>query len=58
MQNGETIVTTYYTQRHPEKSVLHKVITKNMNTVFLKMEEKGRYLPKYVREEFESFIDC
>tara|TARA_Y100000294_G_C8544527_1_gene332553 strand:+ start:140 stop:1555 length:1416 start_codon:yes stop_codon:yes gene_type:complete len=58
MQNGETIVTTYYTQRHPEKSVLHKVITKNMNTVFLKMEEKGRYLPKYVRKEFESFIDC
>ena len=58
MQYSPSIVTTYYTERHPEKSVLHQVITKNMSTVFQRMEERSRYLPKYVREEFESFIDC
>ncbi len=58
MQYSPSIVTTYYTERHPEKSVLHQVITKNMSTVFQRKEERTRYLPKYVREEFESFIDC
>jgi hypothetical protein len=29
-----------------------------MNTVFQEMEEKGKYLPKHVRDEFDAFMDC
>jgi hypothetical protein len=54
----QKIPETYYCRRKPEKTVLYKTVSEQMNTVFGKMEMENRYLPEYVKEEFSSFLDC
>ncbi len=46
-------------QRHrPEETILYKVIRENLATVFQKIEAEGKTLPKFVRQEFDAFLDC
>jgi hypothetical protein len=51
-------LSSHYSPRAPEKSILYQAILEHMNTVFQNMEEKGRYLPEYVKEEFDAFLKC
>ena len=51
-------LTTDYSRRRPEKGILYKAVSENMNTVFQDMEVRGKYLPVHVKKEFESYLDC
>lgn len=47
-----------YYRRKPEDSLLYKVVSKNMNSVFRELESKNKFIPSYIKSEFESFLDC
>ena len=47
-----------YERRSPEKSLLYKVISKNMNSFFSTCDGIGDGLPYYVKKEFEKYLEC
>lgn len=47
-----------YERRQPEKTLLHQIISDHWETFKAEREMEGRTMPKYVAEEFESFLRC
>lgn len=47
-----------YKRRRPEETLLYKVIADNIETFIAQRECEGRPLPKYISEEFKSFLTC
>jgi len=48
-------------RRHPEKSVLYRVVAEHMQTLFAEAEARsphGTGYPTYVKREFERFLGC
>jgi len=48
-------------RRHPEKSVLYRVVAEHMQTLFAEAEARsphGTGYPSYVKREFERFLGC
>jgi hypothetical protein len=49
---------TVYRRRHPEKTVLYQVIREHYLSFLAVCEQEERPLPRFVRREFEGFLDC
>jgi hypothetical protein len=50
-----------YERRHPEKTVLYRVVADHMQTLFAEAEARsphGYGYPSYVKHEFERFLGC
>jgi hypothetical protein len=47
-----------YQRRKPEESVLYKVVQNNLATFHENAETRGQIIPRFVKQEFESFLDC
>ncbi|NKC15409.1 MAG: hypothetical protein GKR94_25405 [Gammaproteobacteria bacterium] len=48
-----------YRRRHrPEETVLYGIVEQPADPLFAGQEARGRALPRYVREEFESYWRC
>ena len=47
-----------YSPRNPEKSLLFQIIRNHWKTFELMMDQYGSGLPRFVRDEFESFLGC
>jgi len=45
--------------RHrPEETVLYQVLERHHDAFFAQLEEQGRQVPGFVREEFEAYLRC
>ena len=51
-------VISAYTPRHPEKSLLYRVIAEQLETFLARQQERERAVPAFVEEEFRSFLRC
>ena len=48
-----------YERRRPEETTLYQVIQEHVETFFAQVEqETGTGLPKFVKDEFEAFLEC
>jgi hypothetical protein len=48
-----------YVRRQPEQTTLYRVVQDNLATLHAMFEtEHGVQLPKFVRREFDGFLDC
>jgi ribosomal protein S27E len=50
-----------YERRQPEKSVLHRVVRENIETLFAEAEQRSEHgfgYPEYVKREFRRYLDC
>ena len=47
-----------YRPHDPTQTLLYRVIQENFRTFVRDREAEGRYLPRYVTREFESFMGC
>src|SRR5438094_1998950 len=47
-----------YTPRNPEETVLYQVIAGQLETFLSRQQERDRPAPRFVEEEFRSFLDC
>ena len=58
--NSHTPLSSFSYQRHqPEKTVLYKLIQKNLLSFYHQMEnEQEKSLPHFVKKEFEEFLKC
>jgi Putative transposase/Transposase zinc-binding domain len=49
----------HYQRRRPEDSVLYQVVQEHVETFFADVQaQTGSALPKFIREEFDSFLEC
>ena len=51
-------VTTDYTPRHPESSLLYRVVAEQLETFLARQQARGRPVPGFIENEFRSFLDC
>ena len=47
-----------YLPRKPEETVLYRVIAAQLETFLARQQERERPTPKFVEQEFRSFLDC
>ena len=47
-----------YRRHRPEETVLYDVVEQHADAFFEGQEERGRSLPRFVREEFEAYLTC
>ena len=48
-----------YERRRPEETVLYQLVAEHAETFFAQVEaETGTALPDFVKEEFETFLEC
>ena len=47
-----------YRRHRPEELVLYGIVERHGESFFAGLEEQGRALPRYVREEFDSYLRC
>jgi hypothetical protein len=47
-----------YAPRRPENTVLHRVLTKNIEAFRRDVHERGKILPAYVESELQAYLDC
>src|SRR2546425_2060864 len=47
-----------YVPRHPETTVLYQVVAEQLETFLARQQERDRPVPRFVEEEFRSFLDC
>ena len=47
-----------YVPRQPEESVLYGVVAGELETFLARQQSRDRALPKFVEDEFRSFLDC
>jgi hypothetical protein len=45
-------------RRAPEQTLLHEVIRENLETFLRELSDEGHPLPRYVIEEFRSYLRC
>ena len=51
--------TVHYERRRPEETILHCLVPEHLETFLAQLEAKtGTGLPEFVRDEFESFLEC
>src|SRR5436305_58536 len=47
-----------YAPRHPEATVLYQVVAQGLEAFLHRQEERDHPVPRFVEEEFRSFLDC
>jgi len=47
-----------YAPRHPESTVLYQVVAQELETFLRRQKERDHPVPRFVEEEFRSFLDC
>jgi hypothetical protein len=47
-----------YRRHDPERTVLYQIVKEHLPGFLRRAEERGRGVPKYVRNAFERFLDC
>ena len=47
-----------YRPRNPETTVLYQVVDEQLETFLARQQERDRPVPRFVEEEFRSFLDC
>ena len=47
-----------YQPRHPEQSLLYTVVADYLETFLARQAERDRPVPRFVEQEFRSFLDC
>jgi hypothetical protein len=47
-----------YVPRNPETTLLYQVVTEQLETFLSRQQERDRPVPRFVEEEFRSFLDC
>jgi hypothetical protein len=47
-----------YVRHRPEDTVLYDVVERHHAAFFAALEEEGRHLPGFVRDEFEAYLRC
>jgi len=47
-----------YQRRRPEQTALWQVVQRHLAGFLAKMEGAEKYLPKYVKTEFDKYLDC
>jgi hypothetical protein len=47
-----------YTPRHSEATVLYRVVVQELETFLCRQQERDRPVPRFVEQEFRSFLDC
>jgi ribosomal protein S27E len=47
-----------YGRRRPEETVLYDVVERHHGVLFAQLEEEGRRVPEFVRNEFEAYLRC
>jgi hypothetical protein len=50
--------TVKYERHKPEQTLLYQIIEKYSPHFLSHMRQKNKYLPKYVRSEFEEYLKC
>ncbi len=59
MFTAKVVATDYqYRQRRPEEGTLYRAILNNYKTAFTQLEQDGRVLPDFVKDEFEHYLQC
>ncbi len=49
----------HYERRHPEESVLYRLVQEQLETFLAQVEaETGASLPAFIKEEFDAFLEC
>ena len=48
----------HYAPRHPETTVLYQVVAEQLETFLSRQQERDHPVPRFVEEEFRSFLDC
>jgi hypothetical protein len=51
-------VTANYTPRHPEDSLLYRVVAGNLESFLAAQQARDRAVPSFVEEEFRSYLKC
>ena len=47
-----------YRPRNPETTVLYQVVAEQLETFLSRQQKRDRPVPRFVEEEFRSFLDC
>ena len=47
-----------YVRHRPEETVLYDVVERHQGAFFAHLEEQGRRVPGFVRDEFEAYLRC
>jgi hypothetical protein len=47
-----------YQPRHPEESILHRVVAENLESFLARQQERGRVVPRFVEKDLRAFLDC
>jgi Putative transposase/Transposase zinc-binding domain len=47
-----------YIPRNPEETTLYHVVAEQLETFLRRQQERDRPVPRFVEEEFRSFLDC
>ncbi|MCP4035541.1 MAG: transposase [bacterium] len=47
-----------YARHRPQDSVLYQIVERHAGAFFDAMTEQGASLPRFVRDEFDAYIDC
>ena len=47
-----------YSPRHPRDTLLHQIISEELETFLVSQQERDRPVPFFVEQEFRSFLDC
>ena len=51
-------LTSAYTPRHPEDSLLYRIVAGQLETFLARQRERDRPVPGFVEREFRSFLTC
>ena len=47
-----------YQPRHPEESILYRVVAENLESFLARQQERGRVVPRFVEKDLRAFLDC
>jgi hypothetical protein len=47
-----------YQPRHPEESILYRVVAENFESFLARQQDRGRVVPRFVEKELRAFLDC
>jgi hypothetical protein len=47
-----------YRPRHPEESILYRVVAENLESFLMRQQDRGHVVPRFVEKELRAFLDC
>jgi len=47
-----------YQPRHPEESILYRVVAESLESFLARQQERGRVVPRFVEKDLRAFLDC